>query len=241
MPDAPRVFISYSHDNREHRARVLTLADRLRDDGVDAEIDQYEQAPDGGWYDHCIAEIRGADFVLIAFTATYRRRWYGEEETGKGLGVKDEANLIKAQFSNAGSRTGKFVPILFADMAEADIPDEMSKLTRYRVGDEHDYEALYRRLTDQHPTPRRPLGPIRQLPPRERRPAPGVGAQSAPSANRPPSAGMPHPRVAEVFVGRLAQLDRLAALIFPANGAPRPAVISGMAGVGKSYLADRFY
>lgn len=35
----PKVFISYSHDTVEHQERVLGLADRLRADGIDAEID----------------------------------------------------------------------------------------------------------------------------------------------------------------------------------------------------------
>ena len=29
MPAAPKVFVSYSHDNDAHKARVLALADRL--------------------------------------------------------------------------------------------------------------------------------------------------------------------------------------------------------------------
>ena len=37
----PKVFVSYSHDTVEHQERVLGLADRLRADGIDAEIDQY--------------------------------------------------------------------------------------------------------------------------------------------------------------------------------------------------------
>ena len=31
--DAPKVFISYSHDSLEHARRVLGLAERLRNDG----------------------------------------------------------------------------------------------------------------------------------------------------------------------------------------------------------------
>jgi hypothetical protein len=37
----PQVFISYSHDSANHEERVLALAERLRKDGVDAQIDQY--------------------------------------------------------------------------------------------------------------------------------------------------------------------------------------------------------
>ncbi|MBV8276668.1 MAG: hypothetical protein JO170_15605 [Verrucomicrobia bacterium] len=38
---APRVFISYSHDSTGHKEIVLRFAERLRKDGVDAQIDQY--------------------------------------------------------------------------------------------------------------------------------------------------------------------------------------------------------
>ncbi len=49
MPsNPPKVFISNSHDSPEHIDRVLALANRLRADGVDAEVDQYEINPAGG-------------------------------------------------------------------------------------------------------------------------------------------------------------------------------------------------
>ena len=43
MPEtaAPRILISYSHDDPAHCDRVLALADRLRADGIDAVVDQY--------------------------------------------------------------------------------------------------------------------------------------------------------------------------------------------------------
>ena len=48
--DPPKVFISYSHDSPEHAQHVLELAERLRKDGVDAQIDQYiAGTPAGGW------------------------------------------------------------------------------------------------------------------------------------------------------------------------------------------------
>jgi hypothetical protein len=45
---APRVFISYTHDSPEHKDRILALSDRLRQEGVDCSIDQYEQSPEEG-------------------------------------------------------------------------------------------------------------------------------------------------------------------------------------------------
>ena len=49
-PSAPRVFISYSHGSTEHAEAVLALAQRLRQDGLDAWIDQYENGtPEEAW------------------------------------------------------------------------------------------------------------------------------------------------------------------------------------------------
>jgi hypothetical protein len=36
-----RVFISYSHDSREHCDLVLAFVQQLRRDGIDAELDQF--------------------------------------------------------------------------------------------------------------------------------------------------------------------------------------------------------
>ena len=51
MPNGPpKVFLSYSHDSDEHVRRVLGLSQRLREDGVDAWVDQYENgSPEEGW------------------------------------------------------------------------------------------------------------------------------------------------------------------------------------------------
>jgi hypothetical protein len=48
-PSKNRVFISYSHDSVEYTQRIRALADKLCTDGIDAQIDKYEQDPDEGW------------------------------------------------------------------------------------------------------------------------------------------------------------------------------------------------
>jgi len=42
----PAIFISYSHDNDEHKARVHALADRLRSDGLNIILDR-DMGPGG--------------------------------------------------------------------------------------------------------------------------------------------------------------------------------------------------
>ncbi len=44
----PSVFISYTHDSPEHKDAILALSERLRQEGVDCVIDQYEQSPAEG-------------------------------------------------------------------------------------------------------------------------------------------------------------------------------------------------
>jgi hypothetical protein len=83
----PKVFISYSHDSREHEDRVLGIANRLRTDGIDASIDQYEPVPPNGFRSWSSSEIARADFVLMVCTEIYRRRAERGEEPGKGRGV----------------------------------------------------------------------------------------------------------------------------------------------------------
>ena len=119
---APRVFISYSHDTAEHQERVLGLADQLRADGIDAEVDQYNAAPAEGWPLWCERQIEAADVVLMVCTETYHRRVSGDEERGKGLGVVCEARIIRQLLYDAGVASDKFVPVLFSDASPEQIP-----------------------------------------------------------------------------------------------------------------------
>lgn len=140
---APRVFISYSYDSPEHADCILTLADRLREDGVDTWLDRYEPSPSAGFYRWMIQQIRDADFVLLVCTETYRRRLMGEEEPGKGLGAMWEGSVILSELYNSQPVNEKFIPIL---------PPE-------------GYENLYRRLTNQPAVLPPPLGHLRPLSP----------------------------------------------------------------------------
>lgn len=85
---APMIFISYSHDSEEHRDKVLALAERLREDGLDAQLDQYVQgAPEQGWPRWMLDQIDTAEFVLVVCTPMYYLRFRGHEEAGKGKGA----------------------------------------------------------------------------------------------------------------------------------------------------------
>ncbi len=183
----PRVFISYSHDTPRHQERVLELADRLRADGIDAEIDQYNIAPPEGWPLWCERQIEDADFVLMVCTETYHRRVRGDEKPGKGQGVVWEARIIRQLLYDAGAVSTKFVPILFSDASPEQIPLPIKGWTRYVADTGDGYQELYRRLTGQPRILRPELGAVRALPARPRRWSEGTiqaAASPAPAAPR---------------------------------------------------------
>jgi hypothetical protein len=164
----PKVFISYSHDTVEYQERVLGLADRLRSDGIDAEIDQYNASPPEGWALWCERQIENADFVLMVCTESYHRRVRGEEEAGKGLGVVWEAAIIRQLLYDAGAVSDKFVPVLFSDASPEQIPTPIKGSSWHVVDREDGYESLLRRLTRQPAFARPALGAMRALSPRPR-------------------------------------------------------------------------
>ena len=139
-PRPPNVFVSYSHDSPAHMDRVLALCDRLRRDGINAEMDQYEAAPLEGWPRWTLRQTEAADFMLIVCTETYRRRFDGKEEKGRGLGVAWEGAVATQALYDAAAAGGKFVPIVFAPEDEAHIPTILRGVTRYNLGSKSGYE-----------------------------------------------------------------------------------------------------
>jgi len=118
------VFISYSHDNLEHAKRVLDLSNNLRAEGIDCVLDQYEESPPAGWPRWMDKKIRDAIYVLMICSEAYYKRVMGEEEPGKGLGVRWEGSLIYNHIYNSGAESNKFIPILFDASQKDYIPTQ---------------------------------------------------------------------------------------------------------------------
>lgn len=90
----PIVFISYSQDSLSFADQVLSFANKLRREGIDAILDQYEEAPSEGWPRWMENSINRADYVIVIGSKGYYDKIYGNVELGKGRGVKGEGNLI---------------------------------------------------------------------------------------------------------------------------------------------------
>jgi hypothetical protein len=167
LTESPRIFISYSHDSAEHKERVLALANRLRHDGIDAHLDQYEEAPPEGWPRWMDLQIAEAEFVLLVCTETYHERVMMRTPKGKGHGVLWESNLIYQYLYEAGTVNATFIPVLPPDGKSDHIPTALRPFQRYEPFTEDGYWELYRRLTRQPRTSRPPLGKRKALLPDE--------------------------------------------------------------------------
>jgi SEFIR domain len=120
-----QVFISYSHDSPQHARRVLALAERLCQDGVDAQLDQYVAGtPPRGWPRWMEDQLDSAQFVLVVCTETYHRRFLGREEPNKGKGADWEGSYITWSCIMPESDTSKFVPVLSLPATRFPLPDE---------------------------------------------------------------------------------------------------------------------
>ena len=164
---SPLVFTSYSHDSPTHLERVLSLSNRLRDEGIDAVLDRYEESPIEGWPRWMVNQIERADFVLIICTAQYELRFKGHDEQGIGLGGKWEGAIITQELYEKEMQNTKFIPVILSSDGRNYIPKLLRGATHYNLSDEDGYQALYRRLTGQSATPKPQLGPIRPMPARE--------------------------------------------------------------------------
>jgi tetratricopeptide (TPR) repeat protein len=238
----PKVFISYSHDSPEHKDRVLALANRLRQDGVDATIDRYEASPPEGWPMWMERQVRESDFVLVVCTDVYLKRAQGKEEPGKGHGARWESVLTYQQIYDAGSKNEKFIPVLLQGGERSHIPDPLKPATFYPCTTDEEYEQLYRRLTGQHEIDKPALGKLRPLPAREVKQhfdPPNAADTPIPAtpalADHSPLRYVPHERN-PVFTGRIDSLEALRNDLLK-NGWQ---ALYGLGGIGKTQIAVEY-
>jgi formylglycine-generating enzyme required for sulfatase activity len=101
----PKVFISYAWED-DIKAWVLDFATRLRSDGVNAILDQWETVPGDQLTEFMEKSVRESDFVVFVCTPTYKRK----SNRRKG-GVGYEGSIITGEvFAKNNHR--KFIPVL---------------------------------------------------------------------------------------------------------------------------------
>jgi hypothetical protein len=102
----PTAFASYSWDDDPHRMWVASLATRLRSDGVNVRLDQWNTAHGDQLPAFMEREIRDNAFVLIVCTPKYKLK----SDTRQG-GVGYEGDIMTGEVFNKQNHR-KFIPIL---------------------------------------------------------------------------------------------------------------------------------
>jgi hypothetical protein len=112
----PRVFLSYSWDNEDHKAWVRELASRLANSGVQVRLDQWFVKPGESFIQFMEQEVSLADVVVVVCTPEYARRL---NERSRGVGF--EGQILSARIYSGTPRTN-FIPIIRAGIID-DGPD----------------------------------------------------------------------------------------------------------------------
>lgn len=166
MDNNPRVFISYAHKDQAYEDKVLKLANRLRSEGIDAMIDQYEEAPSEGWPRWMEHQIMESEFVLVLCEETYNQKLYSDK---KGKGVVWEASIVYQMLYDSAAETNKFIAAFFEDDDQRYIPTSLKSYTYYNLSDERQYERLYWRFRGVTNSKKSPLGELKPLPEKRRK------------------------------------------------------------------------
>ncbi len=126
----PKVFVSYSWDNKEHQQWVLDLTNRLRRKGINATMDLFEtQQKTINLNKMMIDNIKQSDYVVIVLTEEYAKK-ADNSEGGVGfetlLTIPDiKSNLSKLIFimRHNGDYT-KVFPFHIRDIYAIDFSDD---------------------------------------------------------------------------------------------------------------------
>ncbi len=156
--EPPQVFMSYSHDDDEHRDWVLRLSRRLRSNGVDVCLDRWDVSL-GGNLAHYMERAADHKYRVIAVASENYSRKCNDREGGAGV----ESQMLSARLyadldSNAviplirnNPNNPPVLPAFLAGRMYEDFRDDASQ--------ENSYERLLREihgvLVDAAP----PLGP----------------------------------------------------------------------------------
>ena len=140
MPENPKVFISYSHDSPEHKRWVSELAARLRHNGIDAILDQWDLGPGDDITLFMESGLRDSDRVLVICTDTY----VSKANAGEG-GVGYERMIVTAQLiQNLG--TNKFIPVIRQASGEEKTPTFLGTRVFIDFTAESQFDAAFEKL-----------------------------------------------------------------------------------------------
>lgn len=170
LDTSPTVFVSYTHDDEEHRQAVLEFATVLRSCGITATLDRWASDQRQDWQAWAVRAMLESDYVTVIASEGYRRMGDGNGPNDLNLGGQSEAALLRDLLQ--GDRqawTTKILPVILPGQGIDGIPLflQPNAADRYTVDSitPGGLEDLIRVITSQPRHVRPPLGPPLVLPP----------------------------------------------------------------------------
>ena len=159
---AKKVFISYAWEDDKFSQKILDFSNNLRSNGIDANIDQYEENPDMGWPIWMEQQIEMSDYVLIVSTKTYLEKYL---QLQQGKGVSWEISSIYQSLYNLQGHNDKFIPVVFDESDKKYVVKALQPYTIYNINTQ--FEKLSNRIKGIKNVEKPPV--VESLPPKARK------------------------------------------------------------------------
>ncbi|MBM9614713.1 toll/interleukin-1 receptor domain-containing protein [Desulfobulbus rhabdoformis] len=142
MDNLPKVFVSYTHEDKKHNKWIKSLVSRLEDAGIDVIYDQEDLRSGEAITKFMSDSIKNTDHVLMICTQCYCEKI----EKGTG-GINTEYSIIARELSQSRYRR-KFIPILRYGNNDESVPPLFSdiKYLDFRKPNKSTYIKLIKEL-----------------------------------------------------------------------------------------------
>ena len=157
--EPPKVFASYSHDSDEHKEWVLKLSCKLRENGVDVILDQWDLGPGDDRIKFMENGVTSSDRVLVICSDTFVKKANAREH-----GAGYEGYIITAELvENLG--TDKFIPLIRQSSNEDKTPTFLKPKVYIDFTNDAQFDVSFEQLLREiHRAPLHPKPPLGQSP-----------------------------------------------------------------------------